>query len=162
MENEDIISQIQKAVQGILNNHRVEIVELVFQRQSGEPRLRFLVDKPEGGITLGECTQLNREIGELLDRQNLIDQRYVLEVSSPGLDRPLKTEEDFRRVKGKSLRLVAKMPLKDAPEESIPVDLVGILVGVKETTIILEEEEGKKQWEIPLESIIKGVRHIRF
>ena len=56
-----------------------------------------MADRPEGGIRLGECSQLNRGIGALLDEKDFLSGRYILEVSSPGLDRPLKTKNDLSR-----------------------------------------------------------------
>ena len=160
--NEDILTQVEKAVLPILKVHGVEIVELKFHRQSREPLLRFLVDKPEGGITLGECAQLNQEIGNLLERMNLIEDHYVLEVASPGLDRQLKTEQDFKRVIGKQMQIVAKIPLEGAEGELIAVDLVGTLLEVSPLGIVLQEEEGDRRWEISLERIVKGTQKVQF
>jgi ribosome maturation factor RimP len=64
--------------------------------------LQLFVDK-EGGINIDECAIINSRLGDIIEAKNLIDERYILEVSSPGLDRPLKTKRDFERVVGKKL-----------------------------------------------------------
>ena len=85
------------------------LVDIICRYEGGDFFIRILADrpqghglassgqshKPEGGINLDECAMLNRDIGKLLDEKDMIQERYILEVSSPGLDRPLKTKEDF-------------------------------------------------------------------
>lgn len=82
-----------------------ELIEASFRRNGPRGVLTFIVDKP-GGITLDECAALNRALGETLDRLNegdFIQGSYLLEVNSPGLDRPLKTDRDFERALGETL-----------------------------------------------------------
>jgi ribosome maturation factor RimP len=163
MENQEILNRINEIVEPILKTHDIEIIEVMFHSRGRECRLQILVDKPEGRITVGECARLNREIGYSLDTCNLIDRPYLLEVSSPGLDRPLKTEQDFRRVKGELLKVVASVPLAESVDERIPVNLIGTLLEVGEKGIVVEEEEeGGKRWEISFWQIVKCVREIRF
>ena len=161
MESEDVVARIEKVVGPILQSWQVEMVELIFHAQGGTWLVRLLVDKPHGGITLGECARLNKEIGGILDRLNVIEHRYILEVASPGLERPLKTERDFRRAQGELVKIAAKLPLTGTVDEKIPVNVVGTLLEVREAMVILEEE-GSKRWEIPFDCIIKGAREIRF
>src|SRR3989338_2787065 len=81
----------------------VELVDLKVNRYRGDVAIQIFADRPAGGITIGECSALNRRINETLERENLaLD--YTLEVSSPGLDRPLRTKKDFARVIGKEIR----------------------------------------------------------
>lgn len=163
MENEEILTRIKQAVEPVLQAERVELIDFILRPQRKQWILRLLVDRPEGGITIGECALLNRKIGALLDQRDLLDQSYLLEVSSPGLDRPLKTKMDFERCRGKLLKVVAKLPLENSTDEQISVDLVGTLLEVGENGIVLEEgEKGKKHWEISYNSIIKANREIRF
>ncbi len=98
----------------LLNRRDVELVELVVSGSHRRQIVRIFVDRPDG-ITVDECAALSRDIADMLDTRDPIDGTYLLEVSSPGLTRPLKTDRDFERVVGKVLRLV--------------VDGLGVVVG---------------------------------
>ncbi len=89
----------------LLNRRDVELVELVVSGSHRRQIVRIFVDHPDG-ITVDECAALSRDIADILDTCDPIDGTYLLEVSSPGLTRPLKTDRDFERVVGKVLRLV--------------------------------------------------------
>jgi ribosome maturation factor RimP len=104
------IDKIKELISGMLNQEGVELVELSYHRQKQGMVLRFLIDKPNG-ISLDECSQINKEIGQALDDEDIIKKRYILEVSSPGLDRPLKTKQDFIRTIGKSIRVTTRLPV---------------------------------------------------
>lgn len=97
MVNQEMIAQLNRIVSDFLAENNFELVEFIHRYEGRDLVLRLLVDKPEGSISMGECAQLNRRIGQLLDEKDIIASRYILEVSSPGLDRPLKTREDFMR-----------------------------------------------------------------
>lgn len=96
--------------------------------------LRLLVDK-EGGITLNDCAMLNEKIGTLLDGQGIMSQSYILEVSSPGVDRPIVTKKDFERAKGKVVRVVLNEPLLEKFEH------IGILEEILEQGIRIKTEK---------------------
>ncbi|UCH12070.1 MAG: ribosome maturation factor RimP [Candidatus Omnitrophota bacterium] len=76
-----------------------------------KPILRILVDK-EGGIALDECTDINRQLSDILDKDDIIKESFILEVSSPGLDRPLTEKKDFEKVIGKEINLCTKEPIE--------------------------------------------------
>ena len=90
----------------LLKRRDVELVELAVSGSHRRQIVRIFVDRPDG-ISVDECASLSRDIADILDTRDPIDGRYLLEVSSPGLTRPLKTDRDFERVVGKALRLVA-------------------------------------------------------
>jgi ribosome maturation factor RimP len=129
------LEQIRKSVLPYLNNVAVELVDLLLVRERGRLVLRFLVDR-DGGITLGECAQLNREIGRILDQENIIQQRYILEVSSPGLDRALLNTADFQRVKGQLLKVILHQAVN---RQNV---WTGILDVVNDKYLILHTEQG--------------------
>ena len=85
----------------------IELVDLEFKPSGKRWMLRIYIDK-EGGITISDCEKVNRELGRIMDVEDFIDHPYTLEVSSPGLTRPLKKREDFLRFKGKSCRIVMR------------------------------------------------------
>lgn len=89
----------------LLQRRGVELVELALSGGGGRQLVRVFVDRTDG-ITVDECAAISREIADVFDTRDPIAGTYVLEVSSPGLTRPLKTDRDFERVVGKALRLV--------------------------------------------------------
>ena len=96
--------EVEKLVHPFLYEQGVELVDLFLSGNRRRILLRLYVDRPDG-ITIGECVTLSRELADLLDTHNPIQRSYVLEVSSPGLDRPLKSDRDFERSIGKLVKL---------------------------------------------------------
>lgn len=98
----DMIDRVNVLIAGYLEQNGIELVEITYRREGGGMTLGLLVDTPTG-ISIAECEALSNYLSEQLDEENVIHDRYLLEVSSPGLDRPLTTDRDFRRVMGKRL-----------------------------------------------------------
>jgi len=132
--DQSLLESLRQVALPLLTNRGIELVDLLCNRSNGRVFLRFLVDRP-GGITLDECAQLNREIGQLLDTQDLIQQRYLLEVSSPGLDRPLSSSKDFERCLGQSIKVDLHQPLHG---QNV---WVGRLEQVNEQEIIIQAQQ---------------------
>src|SRR5438270_11800348 len=86
-----------------------ELVELQLQQRKGQWLVRVFADA-EGGISLEECQRLSRDIGQAFDTEDLITTSYVLEVSSPGLDRPLRSARDFQRQRQRMVTVFLKSP----------------------------------------------------
>ena len=148
MNREVIISQIRPWLEDFLKEQGFILVDLELIYEGQRLILRILTDHPEGGINLEECSYLNQKIGQLLDEKNLINQSYLLEVSSPGLDRPLKTEQDFRRCINKEIILYTHQPIKGKRE------IQGFIRGIKENELLFEIES--KILSIPFGYIIKA------
>ncbi len=91
----------------VISNLGMEMVDAEFKFENGRWILRIYIDK-KGGVTLDDCVVVNRELEGLLDAKDIIDRQYVLEVSSPGLNRPLKKGSDFINSIGKKVRLRTK------------------------------------------------------
>ena len=152
MNNEQVVDKIKELISDIFQEQGIELVELSYGRRKEGMVLRFLVDKPEG-ITLEECGQLNHEIDQLIDKSEIINERYVLEVSSPGLDRPLRTREDFIRAIGKPVRVVSRLPVDGRDVHSgklYGINEQGIVIISKDnlSTVILFEDIAKARLEI--------------
>ena len=94
----------------VLEASGFELVDVEYTSKHGKRILRLYVDK-EGGVTLEDCARASREVGDLIDVKNIIDHGYVLEVSSPGLNRPLKKEKDFLRALGKKIKVRMVAPV---------------------------------------------------
>ena len=103
MADQEIIAQLGKIISGSLEEKGYELVELIYRPEGRSLVLRLLVDKFAGGITMDECAALNHKLGQLLDEQDIIPDRYILEVASPGLDRKLTTKKDFMRCLNKQV-----------------------------------------------------------
>ncbi len=104
MDRQTLIEELKSTIQDFLKTKNLYLVDLIYRYEGKDLVLRILVDKPEGGISLDECAYLNNDIGEILDEKDIIQGRYILEVSSPGLDWPLKSKDDFLRCINRSVR----------------------------------------------------------
>ncbi len=134
----------------LINIENYELVELQYRREKEGWVLRIFVDKPNG-VTLDDCTKLSEKIGRFLDEKNLIPQRYILEVSSPGLDRPLKKESDFQKFSGRLVKITLYAP-QDGQRHFVG-RLRGINEGKVNLEIFSEKEISLRRIEIPLENI---------
>jgi ribosome maturation factor RimP len=106
------------------------------------------MDKP-GGITLDDCAEISGQLGDRIEVEELIPHAYILEVSSPGLDRPLKKEKDFLRSIGKMIQLSIRDPIEGR------TFFKGILLAYQ-TGGSLSLAENKRTWELPVDSITKA------
>ncbi len=104
MQDEDRSARIEEVIQPVLHDHGLELVDLEWHARRPRSVLRVFVDKP-GGVAIGECERASREVGDLLDVEGVIEDAYDLEVSSPGLDRLLRSDRECRWAVGKRVRL---------------------------------------------------------
>lgn len=126
---------IQSIVEPILADKGVELVELTTRPHGRQLLIRLLVDKP-GGITLAQCAGLNNHIGQALEAADLIEESYTVEVSSPGLDRPLTSKRDFERAVGEPLQLDVKI------DEGRYRPMEGVLLAVQPEAVVLQLPAG--------------------
>jgi ribosome maturation factor RimP len=152
MHQEQLLQQIRQLIEPVLRGRQMELVDLSCHFGSGRTIIRCLVDTARG-ITLDELSSANRVIGALLDEHDLIPERYLLEVSSPGLDRPLKNTADFERVIGRRIRVVTSVPVDAKQEHS------GELLGANDEAIVLKLDSGDKL-QIVLSHIAHAVQEI--
>jgi len=103
IEDEERSARLEEVIQPVLGDHGLELVELEWRPRRPRSMLRVFVDKP-GGVGITDCERVSREMGDVLDVAGLIDEPYDLEVSSPGLDRILRTEREYRWARGKRVR----------------------------------------------------------
>ncbi len=154
MEENVIIERVRELTSRLLSEAGVELVELTYRGESGGMVLRFTVDKA-GGITIGECGSLNRQIGGILDEANTIEEPYSLEVQSPGLDRKLVKTSDFERTIGKDIYVITYGPVENKRE------FTGKLKWVGEESIKIEFPSGDEV-NIPRNMIAKAKLHLEF
>ena len=118
----------------IMEEHQFELVDVEFVKEAGNWFLRAYIDKP-GGIGVDDCETVSRRLSDLLDEQDFIEESYILEVSSPGLGRPLKKDKDFERSIGESVD-VRLFRAIDRQKE-----FTGILKAWDKDTVTLEFED---------------------
>jgi ribosome maturation factor RimP len=151
-DKKQLVEIMDKFFSNFLSSKGFELVEVQIKpARERDKIIRFFVDKP-GGITLDECAKLNEEMGKLIDEKNLVPGGYILEVNSPGLDRPLKDRRDFERVLGKKITVVTTT----GPEASQKV--TGKLTKAEEGKI--ELDTGGKLRSLPIERIQKAILKI--
>ncbi len=149
MYREDTISILKPLMASCLEKGGFVLVDLRLYKDSQRRLiLEVLADRTEGGITLDECATLNREMGEIIDKTASLPEDYTLEVSSPGLDRPLVTTGDFRRAIGRDIRVFLKEPLQGRLEHR------GVVESVQETDIVIKTETTSVH--IPLDKLNKA------
>lgn len=153
MDQTVILNRVRELIQPLLAGRGAELVELTAHPGGGRLTLRCLVDTARG-ITLEELSGLNRSIGAVLDEHDVIPDRYLLEVSSPGLDRPLKMQTDFERVIGRRVRVMTTVPIAARQEHH------GEVLSAGEESVMLRLDSGEKL-QIPLSQIMRAVQEIR-
>ena len=133
---EEIEAYAENLFLPITQKHGFELVDVEYVKEAGNWYLRVYIDK-EGGITVDDCEAVSREADPLLDADDCIEESYILEVSSPGLGRPLKKEKDFARSIGEEVEVRLFRAVNGCKEYT------GILDAYDKTTVtlLLENEE---------------------
>lgn len=126
----------------VLEEIGFELVDVEYLSDHGRWVLRIYIDKDQG-VTIEDCARISRELGDLIDIKDIIDHEYVLEVSSPGLNRPLKKEKDFFRAIGKKIKVRMTEPMNGRRNFS------GSLRDFREKTLYLEVESGLVRLSLP-------------
>jgi len=147
-----VLDQIMQIAEPLVTQRGFEFVDLTYARESGTNVLRVLMDKP-GGISLEDCSTISSELGMALDQADVISDQYVLEVSSPGLDRHLKTRKDFEWALGREVKVTAYAPID---KDNV---IIGTLIGINTDAIVVQDSEGVGT-EIPLKLIAKAKLHV--
>lgn len=148
---EDTSDRVTATIQGfaepLLADMGMELVEIQFRREGHGWVLRLFIDK-EGGITIDDCAAVSREISAYLEVEDLIDHAYHLEVSSPGLERPLRKREDFIRFAERLVRIKLREPINGQRV------LIGTLLGLEGEMVLLEMDNETVR--IDMENIAKA------
>ena len=132
----DLLERLERCVAPVLKAEDVELVDLTYQKEQGGWTLCLYLDKA-GGITLSDCEVWSDRLGAVVDESGIIDRSYVLEVSSPGLDRPLRKAGDFRKYAGQRVRVKLYAALGGQK------NFQGELLGGDESLIRVRLEDGR-------------------
>ena len=149
-----IEEKVRALAEPLLADKGMELVDLAFVTEHGRHVLRIFIDKP-GGVNVDDCGEFSKEFSTILDVDDPIPQRYMLEVSSPGLDRPLVKEADFKRFVGKKAKIKAKEAIDGRRNFKAVID------NVVEGKVFVTDFDGKK-FEIALSNIERARLEIEF
>lgn len=144
---------IEGIVNEILENLDIELVNIEFRNEGRSKILRVYIDK-ENGVSINDCASISRELSVLLDVNDVINSRYTLEVSSPGLRRPLKKEEDYKKFLGRQIKLKTNKMIENRK------NFKGLLKNCNDGNISVET--GGTLYSIPIELITKANLEIDF
>ena len=122
----------------IVQEQGFELVDVEYVKEGGTWYLRAYIDK-EGGITIDDCELVSRAFSDVLDREDFIEDAYIMEVSSPGLGRPLKKEKDYERSMGKELEIRTYRAVDGQKE------FYGILTAYDSNSVTVKEENGEEK-----------------
>ena len=144
-------TKLQSLVEPVVTGQGYELVDVEFKNELGAWTLRVYIDKPgvEGGVGLDDCAQVSRELSAVLDVDDVISGHYSLEVSSPGLNRPLKKEADFARFVGKKAKIRTRHPVGESRR-----NFSGTLVAVAQGKVKIDV--GDQVCEVPVDDVEKA------
>jgi ribosome maturation factor RimP len=162
------VEQLRSLAARVAHSYGLEIFDVQLRRESIGMVLRVIIDRPDRGVPerpedavgIEECQRVSQDLSALLDVEEdeladaALDQNYTLEVSSPGLDRPLRHEPDYRRFTGRLAKVVTLEPVNGQSA------FAGRIAGVEDGDVVLEE--GRKTHRVPLARIKRGQLVVEF
>lgn len=134
MGKNSIAQSVTELVEPVIREEGLELVDVEYKKEGQGWYLRIYIDK-KGGVTVDDCQKVSRRIEDMIEIDEIVNSAYILEVSSPGLDRPLKKEKDFLRSLGKKIRVTTYSPVNNQR------NFVGIIKDLSNETLYLEVNE---------------------
>ena len=141
------VADVEVLAEPLLESEGFTLVDVEYRSESNGRTLRVIIDK-DAGVTLGDCTDISRQLGDMLDAKLVLPGSYHMEVSSPGLDRPLTKPKHFMHFKGRQVVIRTNSPVDGKS------DFRGILNGFSDGTVMIAVE--KQTFSIPFENIVKA------
>lgn len=168
----ELIQSVRAVAERVARSHHLDIFDVQFRRESSGWVLRIYVDvpwnpdapradeaggrrAPDASPTVQDCERVSRDVSAILDVEGTIDRRFTLEVSSPGLDRPLRHAADYQRFAGRLAKIVVSEPVDGQTH------FEGRLGGLDKDTIVIETKPGKRQ-RIPLPLVTRARLAVEF
>ena len=149
----DKIAEIEQVLEPVLDQNHFELIETHYRREAGKWVLRLFIDKvPEGGVTLDDCSRVSDLAGDVLDAAQVLTGNYVLEVSSPGVNRLLKTEAHFNKAVGQSVKVSTTAPVSESSNQK---NFKGVLMGFENGTLEMDDATSGRV-SIPLSAVAKA------
>ncbi len=154
MSKGSIAQTVLELVAPLVAEEGLELVDVEYRKTGREWTLRILIDRTPGGVTVDDCQSISRKVEDLIEVENLVPSQYVLEVSSPGLDRPLKNERDFLRFMNKRITVKTYSSIENRKV------FEGRITGFQNQTLYLDDAGTER--EIPLKDIAQARLIIEF
>jgi len=161
MPSADIVEQVREVAVRVAGTHGLQIFDVQFRREAPGMVLRVRLDRPgpsataEDSVSVEDCARVSRDLSAVLDVEDVVPVAYTLEVSSPGLDRPLRHADDYRRFAGRRAKLV----MREAVDGRKFVK--GILGGVDGHHVLIDSDEGR-QHRVPMGVITRANLEVEF
>lgn len=148
MDPRSVAERVREIAEQAAIDHEVELVHAEVAGPEGSPVVRLFIDKP-GGVTVDDCSQVSHQMSTVLDVEDFIHSAYVLEVSSPGLERGLYKRADYERFTGSQARIKTRSPIDGQR------NFRGRILGFEDDNVIVEDQTSGRV-EIPLDGIVKS------
>lgn len=146
--NTGFLQKVAELVSPIVQEEGLELLDVVWTFENGRNVLRLILDKEGGTVGLADCQRVSHAVEDIIEVENIVPARYDLEVSSPGINRPLKKKKHFEQAMGKVIRVKTKIPLNNRQNYK------GILKSVGETEFVMEID--RKDYTIPFDQLEKA------
>ena len=144
------LSEIEQLVRKIAESEGLELRDLEYKTGQSRSLLRIFIDK-NGGVTLTDCETVSRQLSAILDVNDLVKGAYVLEVSSPGMDRPFRTDEDYQKSLGRTVRISYE-------DDGKILQTMGMLKEVDENFVTVQQQDAEAR--IPRNQIRRAQQDI--
>jgi ribosome maturation factor RimP len=155
------LEQVRAIAERVAASRGLEIWDIQSRREAGGHVVRVFIDRPgpsatpDESVSVEDCAEVNRELGTILDVEDPLPFAYTLEVSSPGLDRPLRAAGDYRRFAGRLAKVVVSEPVDNQKA------FEGRLCGVDQDDVLLEAPNGRRH-RLPMRLITRGRLEVEF
>jgi ribosome maturation factor RimP len=157
----DLIERVRAIADRVAGSYELEIFDVQFRRESSGMVLRVRLDRPgpsavpEDSVSVDDCARVSRDLSAMLDVEDIVPTAYTLEVSSPGLDRPLRHLPDYRRFEGRRAKLV----MREAVDGQ--TFFKGVLRGVEDTDVLIESDD-RRRHRVPFGIITRANLEVEF
>jgi ribosome maturation factor RimP len=157
----DVTEQVRNVATRVAHTYGLDIFDVQFRREAGGMILRVQIDRPgpaasaEASVSVEDCARVSRDLSAVLDVEDVVPTAYTLEVSSPGLDRPLRHADDYRRFAGRRAKLV----MREAVDGQ--TFFKGRLAGVDDHAVVIEGDDGRRHL-VPIGIITRANLEVEF
>jgi ribosome maturation factor RimP len=157
----DVVERVREAAARVAGGYGLEIFDVQFRREASGMVLRVRLDRPgpaaiaEESVSVDDCANVSRDLSAILDVEDIVPTAYTLEVSSPGLDRPLRGVDDYRRFTGRRAKLVMREPIGGQGF------VKGRLAGADGNEVLVDGDDGR-QWRVAVHNITRANLEVEF
>jgi ribosome maturation factor RimP len=160
----DVVGQVKSIASRVAGSYGLEIFDVQYRRESGGMVLRIQIDRPgsaataEESVSVQDCANVSRDLSAVLDVEDVVPSAYILEVSSPGLDRPLRGAADYRRFTGRRAKLVMRERVDGQ------TFFKGTLAGVEDAAVaavLIDGDDGRRH-RVPIDVITRANLEVEF